>query len=166
MEVRNDRTTYQRSGRVAGLRFWPMAIVVLLVAVGMGYLWFLAYDAGHGYLIVTPAIMALPAAIAAFFAVRIGHCRNRFVAAALGIVAAAVLHVAYFHFDRVDRDGRDAIFRLEPLPAFVQERMATDGVGRPIGFLPHTELYNWLYTAANFVAIAFCIGGLAVYRSL
>ena len=163
--MRHDRPTYERSGRVAG-RFWPMAIVVLFVAAGMGYLWFLAYDTGHGYLVVTPAIMSIPVAIAAFLAVRIGHCRNRFVAWALGVLAAIVLQAAYFHFDRVHREGRDALIQLERLPAFIQERMATDGVGRQVGFLPHNELYNWLYAGADFAVIAFCIGGLAVYRSL
>lgn len=166
MTVRHDRPNYQRSGRVSGLRFWPLAIVVLLIAVGMGCCWFLAYDAGLGYLIITPAILSIPVAIAAFFAVRIGRCRNRLVAGALGAMAAIVMQGTYFHADLVKRDGNEALTRFEQLPAFIAERMASDGIVQRAGFLPRSELYNQLYTAIDFGAIAFCVGGLAVFRSL
>lgn len=151
---------------MAGFRFIPATLVVLLVAIGMGYCWFLAYDAGHGYLVITPLIVSLPVAIAAFLAVRIGHCRNRFVAGAMGVLAAIVMHATYFHADFVRRDGAGVMTRFDLLPAFIGERMAKDGNGNLAGILPRNETYNWAYTAGDFILIAFLIGGLAVFRSL
>ena len=124
----SDRPVYRRSGRVNGLRFMPAALVALLIAVGMGYCWFLAFDADLNYWLATPLILSLPVAVTAFVAVTVGHCRNRFVAVAFGVVLALVFQLAYFHFDMVHQRGPDAIPRLDRLPQFIAERMANDGL--------------------------------------
>src|SRR5687768_8049986 len=128
---RPERPTYHRSGRVAWPRFLPLAVVTLLVAAGMAYVWFLAHDAGWGYWMLTPAILALPVVWAAYVAVAVGRCRNRGVAVALGALAALVLHAGYFHADLVSREGPDALTRLDRLPGFIADRMAADA--GPVG---------------------------------
>ena len=82
-----NRPTYERSGRVDWLRFMPAALVTLVIAATMAYVWFLASDAGLGYWLATPVVLALPVAIAGYVAVAVGRCRNRGVAAAFGIAA-------------------------------------------------------------------------------
>jgi hypothetical protein len=163
---RLDRPTYQRSGRVAWLRFLPLAIVTLLVAGGMAYVWFLAHDAGWGYWIITPAILALPVVWAAYVAVAVGRCRNRGVAGTLGVLASLVFYLGFFHAGLVDRDGADALTRLDRLPEYIAERMA-DGAG-PFGrqWLPPGEFYSCFYAFVELLVVTMFIAGLAVYRSL
>src|SRR5829696_3235004 len=161
-----DRPVYERSGRVAWPRFLPAAVGTLLVAAGMAYVWFLAYDAGWGYWLATPIVLALPVALAAYLAVGFGRCRNRWVACALGVGAALVFHAGYFHADLVRRDGPDALTRLDSLPGFIAERMATDGVRVQNQVLPRREAYNWFYSATELLVLTLVIAGAAVYRSL
>ncbi|HKB03211.1 MAG TPA: hypothetical protein VKD90_13375 [Gemmataceae bacterium] len=161
-----DRPTYQRSGRVAWPRFLPAALGTLVVAGGMAYVWFLAYDAGWGYWLATPVVLALPIALAAYLAVGFGRCRNRWVAGVLGAVAAVVYHAGYFHADLVRVHGPPALTRIELLPEFIGDRMANDGVRVQNQVLPRSEAYNWFYSAVELLVLNLLIAGAAVYRSL
>ncbi len=160
-----QRATYQSSGRVAWLRFVPAALLALLAAAGMAWCWFQAFDAGWGYWLVTAVAMALPVALAAYLAVGLGHCRNRWLAGALGLTAAVVLYAGYFHFDLVKQLGAGTLERLDLLPKFIAFRMATDGVLAGDQFLPRSELLNWFYTAVEFFVLALLTTACAAYRA-
>jgi hypothetical protein len=162
----HDRPTYQRSGRVAWPRFLLAALVVFAIARGLGHIWFLLYDAGLGYWLIPPILLSLPLAIVAFIAVAAGHCRNRFVAGALGVAATFVFLFGYFHADLVHQQGWPAFWRLDRLPDFIAHRMATDGVQGANQILPHTEIYNYFYSAVELLIVSTIVAGLAVYRSL
>jgi hypothetical protein len=161
----DDRPVYERSGRVAWPRFLPAALLALLVAAGMAYCWFLAFDAGWGYWLATPIVLVLPVALAGYLAVGFGHCRNRFVAGGLGVLVAVVFHAGYFHADLVSQQGPAALTRLDSLPEFIAQRMATDGIKVQNDILPRSELYNWFYSAVELLVISMLVGAAAVYRS-
>jgi hypothetical protein len=161
-----DRPVYERSGRVALVRFIPAAVAPLAVAAAMGYVWFLAFDAGWGYWLVTPVVLALPVALAGYLAVGWGRCRNRGVAVVLGILATLVFHLGYFHADLVRQNGPAALTRFDLLPEFIAHRMATDGVKVQDHVLPRSELYNWFYSAVDLLVTGLIVAGLAAYRSL
>src|SRR5262245_11452716 len=161
-----DRPIYERSGRVALPRFSPTAVATLAVAAGMAYVWFLAFDAGWGYWLVTPVVLALPVALAGYLAVGWGRCRSRGVAVVLGVVATLVFHLGYFHADLVRQNGPAALTRLDLLPEFIAHRMATDGVRVENHVLPRSQLYNWFYSGAELLVTGLIVTGLTVYRSL
>jgi len=161
-----DRPTYQRSGRLDFLRFLPAALATLAVAAGMGYVWFLLFDAEWGLWLVFPLLLALPVALAGYLAVAWGRCRSRGVAVALGVAATLVFHLSYFHADLVRQNGPAALTRLDLLPEFIAHRMATDGVRAANHVLPRSELYNWFYSAAELLVTGLIIVGFNVYRSL
>ena len=104
-------------------------MVTLLAAAGMAYCWFLLYDAGHGYWLATAVLTALPVVLAAYLAVVFGHCRNRAVAGALGVMATLVFQLGYFHADLVRQMGPEALLSFDQLPEFIGNRMANDGIG-------------------------------------
>jgi hypothetical protein len=162
----SDRPAYRRSGRVNGLRFVPVASIALAVAVGMAYCWFLAFDADLNYWLATPLILSLPVAIAAYIAVAIGHCRNRFVAGAFGVLLALVFQLGYFHFDMIHQRGPEAIAQFDRIPNFIAERMANDGLRVQNHVLPRNEMYNWFYAAAELLVLSLLIGGAGVWPSL
>src|SRR5262245_23218939 len=163
---KDDRPVYERSGRVALMRFWPAALATLLVALTMAYVWVLAYHAGLGYWLATPVVLVLPVAIAAYLAVVFGRCRNCAVAAILGIVAALVFHLGYFHADLVHQNGRQALLWFDLLPEFIGSRMANDGIQAQRQLLPRSETYNWLYAGAELLVISLIVTVAAVFPSL
>src|SRR5262249_31400048 len=136
LRQRKERPTYERSGRVAWLRFLPCGPGVLLVAGGMGWCWFLVSDAGWGYWRVTAVVLALPVALSGCLAVALGHCRNSGVAGTLAFFAAVVFYAAYFHAGLVHQLGPQAFWRIELLPEFITRRMAVAAVPAGNRILP------------------------------
>ena len=157
---RPERPTYQRSGRVAWLRFLPLAALTLVVAAGMGYVWALAFAAGWHYWVATPLVLALPVTGAAFAAVAGGRCRNRTVAGALGVLAVLVVQAGYFHFDMVRLFGPGVRWRFDLLPEFIALRMATDGAG-----FVNQEWFNWFRVAVELLLLGGIVVGTAVFRA-
>jgi hypothetical protein len=162
----SDRPAYRRSGRVNGLRFLPAALVAIAVAVAMAYCWFLAFDADLNYWLATPLMLSLPIAGAGYIAVAFGHCRNRFVAGAFGVLLALAFELGYFHFDMVHQHGPEAIWQFGRLPNYVANRMANDGLRVQNHVLPRNEMYNWFYAATELLVLSLLIGGAAVWPSL
>lgn len=146
-------------------RFLPAALLTLLVAAAMAYVWFLAFGAGLGYWLATPIVLVLPVGLAGYLAVGFGHCRNRVVAGTLGVLAALVFHAGYFHADLVNQKGRATLTRLDMLPEFIATRMANDGIRINNQLLPRSELYNWFYSSVELLVISLLVGAAAVYRS-
>src|SRR5262249_55601400 len=144
-----ERPTYERSGRVAWLRFVPCGLGALLVAGGMGWCWFLVTDAGWGYWIVTAAVLALPVALTGYLAVALGHCRNSWVAGTLAFLGAVVFHGAYFHAGLVHQLGPQAFWRIELLPEFITRRMAVAAVLARNRVLPGGEAVLWFYAGTE-----------------
>jgi hypothetical protein len=158
-----ERPVYTRSGRVEWFRFLPAAVVTLLVAAAMAYCWFLLYDVGHGYWLATAVLTALPVALSAYLAVAFGHCRNRAVAGALGVMATLVFQLGYFHADMVRQKGPETLLSFDQLPEFIGNRMANDRAR--LGFMPRGELYNWFYSAVELLTISLFVIGAPSYRS-
>ena len=159
------RATYQRTGRVAWLRFLPAATATFVVAALMAVCWNLARRADIGFWIVTPLVLSLPIAMAGYLAVVIGHCRNRVVALFVGLLAAAVMCLGQFHADLVREQGWQSLTRLDLLPAFVADRVANIGHAGMRGFLPRGEIYSWLHVSIEFLVAGLIVAPLAVYRS-
>jgi hypothetical protein len=164
LEINTTRPTYQRSGRVAWPRFLPAALATLLVADGMAWCWFLARIHGWDYWLVTGAALALPVALAGYLAVVWGHCRNRWVAGALGLLAAVVYYAGYYHADFVHQFGPAMLTRLDLLPEFIQVRMILDALVMGRWILPPQGL-SWLLAVIQLAAAFGIIGGIAIARS-
>lgn len=161
-----QRGTYRRSGRVNWLRLAPFALLALAVSLGMAFCLFLAFRAGWYYYLVVPAVASAPVAVAARVAVGAGHCRNRAVAATLGLLAALVLYLGYFHIHLVAIVGPAAITRVDALPWFIAFRMQTDEIVDEDGQgANQSEVMNWTFFGAELVMLIAIVTIAASTRS-
>lgn len=163
--MKTSKSDYQRSGRVSWLRFVPATIGVLVVSAGMAICWHLARRVDLGFWVITPLLLSLPIAIASYLAVLIGHCRNRPVAATLGVIAAAVFCAGAWHAEMVRLQGPAALTRIDLLPRFMAQEVAADAGLGPGRFLPRDHFFNWAFVTTEWLAIVVVVAGLAVYRS-
>src|SRR5437764_2180150 len=121
-----EPNTYRASGRVRWLVFLPGVALTLATAVFMAWCLHLLFEAGYYFLIVAPLIASFPVAGVLYAAVSLGHCRNRIVAGAVGVLAALVLSVGHFYFDLVEDFGWANAARIDALPHYINRRMQTD----------------------------------------
>src|SRR5262245_45975083 len=120
-----DRPRSRPSGRFDPLRF-PAGLAALAVAALLvGGLLFLALVNNWYVGLALPALAGLLLAAPALAAVRLGHCRNRTLAAIAGTSAGALALAACFYADHCLRWGGDWP-RLDRLPEHVAFRMRTD----------------------------------------
>jgi hypothetical protein len=161
------RPTYERSGRVAWLRFLPAGLLALGAAAGMGWCWFLARAAGWDYWLLTGAVLALPVGLAGSMAVARGHCRNKGTADTLSVLALVVFFGAYFYSDMVGQLGPAALTRVDLLPEFIYQRVTNDPVPAFARKLSPRLAARWrpLIALTQMMAVAAVISGLTYRRS-
>ena len=153
------RNRYRRSGKVGWAFFLPWSLVALAAGLVMAVCLYLAYRWGWYYLVVAPAVAALPVAGVIRLAVSRAHCRNRFVAGLLGLVVAVLLYLGYFYVDFVVEAmpiiGPEAFSRVDLLPHFIAFRMQTDLMIDPQygkDPMPGAGL-DWFFFVADFLVV-------------
>lgn len=120
-----DRLCYQPSGRCDGARL-PRALAYLAAAsIGIAILYLLMLRQDVYMAILSVVFPAALAAAATRLAVKYAHCRNRGLAAALGMVCGLTGYLGYFHLDQSTRWGVPWT-ALDRVPNYVAFRMATD----------------------------------------
>src|SRR5262245_31088110 len=87
--------TYIPSGRVALLRFGPLLLVGVVVALIMAGVLLIAED-GFYFYFITPLVLAVPVFGAIWAVVRWGRCRNPGLAGLVGIVLIFVYYAGYW----------------------------------------------------------------------
>src|SRR5438105_2880813 len=131
MSISVPRPAYQSSGRVRWPVFLPLAAGVLASAVAMAWVLAWAFHLGIYLVLVAPLLAALPVGGVLSTTVTLGHCRNRYVAAALGVLAGGLLYLGYYHFDLVRIIGMGHVQRVDFLPRYIWFRLQNDQI-RPV----------------------------------
>src|SRR5262249_29597238 len=101
----SSRETYRPSGRVSWGRLAVWLVLSLPLALLAGGLLEAAFRGGFYAVFIVPLFAGLLAGGAAWLAVSMGRCRNRWVGAAVGLVAGAVVLVSSYQFDLAHEAG-------------------------------------------------------------
>jgi hypothetical protein len=125
MTKRISRAQYHPSGGVRSLSL-PLVIIGLActsIAVSAFYFTLLS----HGWYIVALSIVIPVMASCGFirWAIRYSHCRNRVLAATLGICCGLAGYIGHFHIDQCVRWGAPWA-AVDRLPGYLAFRMETD----------------------------------------
>lgn len=120
------RPVYRPSGkfRWGSLVLWspiPFAAAISLGALTNG-----AYWAGILAVLVSGLLAGSLIGGACWLALHGAHCRNRFPAAGIGVIAAVIYFVAYFQAGIVHEYGWKGAARFDLLPAYIQMRLESD----------------------------------------
>lgn len=162
----SERSVYRPSGKVNWLRlpFWTLA--TLLVSLGMAWCLYLIFEWGWYYFIIVPFLVSLPVLGAVCLAVHASRCRSRFVAAMLGVVAAVVFYLGYFHIHMVSLFGPQLVSRVDLLPQFVQVRMELDQVVDERGKKSvRGPIHNWVHFGIELLGLTVMMGIVAAGRA-
>jgi hypothetical protein len=155
----SPRRVYQSSGRVDWLRFIPLALVTLVVALGMACCLSELFERGFYYPIIVPFLAAMPVLWVALIAIGVGRCRSRFVATAFALLAAASMYLGYYDVCLARVVGVDNALRPDLAVPYLNWRMETDQIrhaGDPA--LPaqngSDEPLNWAFFVGELVAVS------------
>ncbi len=122
------RETYQSTGRVSWGRLAVAFVLSSPLALMAGCLLCVAFRNGFFLLFLIPLLAGVLAGGTALIAVSAGRCRNRWVGAAVGLVAGLVALVSYYQFDLAYEAGGEALYRLDLLARHVRHRAETDRI--------------------------------------
>ena len=162
MDALAKRGESRPSGGVNWVAFLACAALTLIISMGLAVGLHLLYLAGWYSYVITPGLVAIPLAIVANHAVKLGQCCNRAAAVTLGLAAGLALYLGQFHVHFVSLAGPEFLGRIDMLPQFVIQRMNTDQVVTDSGTLAVSPLYKWLAFGldAFIVLLATTIGAL------
>src|SRR5262245_61660746 len=119
-----ERSRY-RPGAGVSVPLLPLLITIPLVTA-VGVAWVLSFAYLHNwYLIMLMAVFAgLALAGVVYVAVGLAHCRNRWLAAAIGFCAGVVAYLGYFQFAMMHQWFTG--WRFDLLPRYIQWRLEND----------------------------------------
>src|SRR5579864_5210322 len=118
--------SYLCSGKVRWGRFFPRAMLVLATAVAMGVFLQQMNRWGFYFVILMPFLAVLPVAGLVIVSVGSGHCRSPFAGGLLGMGAAILMYLTYYHCGFVELAGVGNIRRVDVLPNYIWFRLHTD----------------------------------------
>jgi hypothetical protein len=166
----SSRETYRPSGRVNWGRLALGLVLSSPLALLAGGILDAVFRGGLYVVFLVPLFAGLLAGGAAWLTVSAGRCRNRWVGAAVGLVAGLVGLVSSYQFDLAWEAGPEHLYRLDLLPAHVRHRAESDSFGLflrtpavpgqpPANLIRPTRLvFAWMMLAAD----GLCVAGLAV----
>jgi hypothetical protein len=125
-----SRESYRSSGRVDWGRLAVGLALSLPLALLAGCGLWAAYRGGFYVWFFIPLIAGALTGGTGLVAVSAGRCRNRWVGAAVGLLAGLVALVSSYQFDLTLGAGPGSLYRLDLLPGYVRHRIETDQVGR------------------------------------
>ena len=118
-----DRQRYRPSGALDPLPFLILVVLTGGVALLAGYVVHLTSPLTFPGVAIAPLIAGLPLSGFVAVAVRVGKCRNPLVGAMLGLFAGATILLGAFQFGLVAARGNDHFFRVDLLPAWIDEHV-------------------------------------------
>ncbi|MBI3863772.1 MAG: hypothetical protein HY290_17935 [Planctomycetia bacterium] len=164
-----DREKYRPSGHVSPEFFilaMPLAVVASLLAGGI---MFGIFRFGFYFFLIIPLLAAMIPAGAFVFAVRVGRCRNRVIAAVFGVFAGLLAYGSYYYFDMLDMRGVDQVLRIDAVPSHIWFRLQTDRVEAHPGINhrndPPTPWANYIFFTIDGLLICGLIAGVAGERA-
>lgn len=182
-EVRDGRQYffYQPSGKIALLRFAPLALLSLIVTGGAAWILRLA-EADYYYFFFTPILCSLPVMGALWGALRLGRCRNQRVGAVLGCTLMMFFYLGYWHLSYVHFMINGS--REYGLPATRAELRQVSGRSDHIGYFiyrnrtdvidsegtkkehdPADEIFGYIFRGMEFVMLVGLGIGIGVSQS-
>ncbi len=166
VELLRDRPKYQRSGKVNWLRLLPLLLVPVVTSLLLACLLALVFAWGHYYSIIVPLAASMPVAGATYLTIRWAHCRNRFVAGLVGLLAGMVLFPGWYHVDFISVEGPQVAARFDLLPQYIVFRMQTDAEVDAQGLADRPDVIgNWLMFVLELLLVNTFAVGAAVYRA-
>src|SRR6516162_6975845 len=91
-----DRTRYRSSGKFRVLRLLVCGLIALAVAGGLAVALYQVYLRGVYVVGIAPLLAAAVGAGVVYLMIGLAHCRNRWLAGALGVVAGLVLYIGSY----------------------------------------------------------------------
>ncbi len=163
------RNSFQSSGRVNWVRFLPFAALAWIVSAMLAVFLSMLFKWGVYFVLIVPLILALGAGGMVLLAVHQGHCRSRFIAVVLGVLAGVTLYLGYYYASMVQDLGMEYAGRIELLPKYIAFRMRTQVIRDT--HTPDDERHkrkpdafshgsNWVFFALEFgFVLVFSTGG-------
>ena len=158
MPTMEERARYRPDSGVAWLRLPVLIVLALVAAAGLAWGLKVAYVNGC-YLVAVWAVLGGCALGGVLWAlVGWSHCRNRWLAGALGIVAGLVGYLGYYELSLLDVLPPALAWRVDLLPEYIAFRMQTEVIKdpehpdqRPLG--PSAPL-NWFIFVCELGGVA------------
>jgi len=122
------RAHYRPSGRINLVRFIPWLFLAGATAGVLALLMHLAFRGGVYLVVLVPIAVAFALAGVMLLAVAQGHCRNPWLAGAVGLLAGLVTYLGYFYIGMVADVGAEEAGNFGLLPRYIRFRMATQVV--------------------------------------
>jgi len=131
MAASQDRPRYRASGKIEAAPFLLLACGVIVVAIGVGFLVHLCVVLRFPGALLGPLFGGLAVTVAVALAVRVGKCRNSWLAGMLGVAAGSVVLLAAFQFNMVAARGNDHIIRVDLLPSWIDDHVHNNVIWEP-----------------------------------
>ena len=128
--VPSFRTQYRSSGKVEWGLFIPFLLVTLAVGLGATALMYFARKHGLHFVVITPALVVLPAAGALRAAAYYGRCRNGALISGLAGALALLVVVGHYHARMIDQIGWQVAHRLDLAPGWLWNELENQQLGR------------------------------------
>jgi len=166
------RERYRNSGgfKPAHLLLW--GLIAGAVAIALGVVLHLAYMRGVYIILIAPLLAGALLAGIVYLAVRQSHCRNRWMAGLVGLIAGLLLYLSYYHSGLVEIAGLQNAHRVDVLPKYIQMRLQTDivaDVGRPVDPNANRQGEFWMNSLLFLLELALvCMTsvGLGIHRAV
>jgi len=113
-------------GAVKWWQFLWSTVVALVAAGALALVLHLLFRKGLYFVIWVPAIAAMVLSAMLFWSVQVGHCRSRWMAAVIAVLAANVMYWGQYYFDMVERRGGAIAYRLDLLPGHIAWRKSIE----------------------------------------
>ncbi len=166
-----ERARYKSGFGLSGLLLPILIVFALLAAAGMAWGLKIAFLNGWYWIIMLPTMGGLAVGGILYALVGWTHCRNRWLAGAVGIVAGLVGYLGYYELCLLDALPPGLAWRVDLLPSYISFRMQTDvdkDFGKPdIAQMPKKPCapLNWFAFAMELVMSAGAAGCLAWVRA-
>ncbi|MBN2579824.1 MAG: hypothetical protein JXB10_12625 [Pirellulales bacterium] len=126
MPAMKPRTQYEPDGGVN----WPLVPVLLiptlLAAIAVAWCLKTAYFNGWYLILVMPGLGGIVLGVVFFSCVGWSHCRNRWLAGTLVLLASLTAYLGYFEFCLLEIPGVNRKMGVELLPRYIGARMERD----------------------------------------
>ncbi len=155
-----QRARYRPDLGVAWLRLPVLIALALVAAVGLAWGLKVAFLNGWYFIFLLPGLGGLALGGVLYALVGWSHCRNRWLAGTVGILAGLAGYLGYYELCLLDALPPALAWRVDLLPTFIAFRMQTD-VAEDVGKPDNAQAPQKPFAALNWFAFA-CELGMVV----